>query len=174
LTDIGGARIRNDGRSGGGGRSPFSQAPMIHCASMRHPTTALRPGTTCCARNAMLGLQQLRAKIDTDQWKIEGTSVSPNINTLGNPKNYEIVSINPLLGQVINSDKPSFTITVRSRFIALATPSDKPVGKQLEKVFPESLKRNSRIPCATGEESTFSVTDWRWDVTQLIVEAHVQ
>lgn len=119
------------------------------------------------------GVQELRGKIDETQAGIDETTIHPNPEELANPESYEEPVVEPPIGQPVDPNNPTFTVTVRSRFNALATPRDNPVAMQLQSVVSNHLtqKLQGQPPCNRTDAMELTVPSQRWDGTRLTVDA---
>jgi hypothetical protein len=95
----------------------------------------------------------------------DSTTVSPNKTDLANPASYEPPVVSPAVGEPVDPSNPVFSVTVRTRFNALATPPDQPLEAQVNTVVPERLARRGELPCS-GDELGFSVAGWNWSAQQ--------
>jgi hypothetical protein len=119
------------------------------------------------------GLQALRAQIDESSAGIDPATISPSAAVLGSPENYEVVSIQPSIGQAVDPTNPTFAVTVRASFSALATPRDQPVTTQLQTVAPQYFAQRADRPCEAGEEQGTRIDAVEWDGERLTVDAVV-
>lgn len=119
------------------------------------------------------GVQELRSKIDETQAGIDETTIHPNSEELANPESYEEPVVEPPIGQPVDPNNPTFTVTVKSRFNALATPRDNPVAKQLQNVISNHLtqKLQGQPPCNPTDSMKLDVPSQRWDGTRLTIDA---
>jgi hypothetical protein len=116
------------------------------------------------------GLQQLSAQIDASKSDIDPATISPSAAELGDPTHYELVSVEPAIGQPVDPTNPVFKVMVRARFAALATPSGKPVQDQLGTVVRDYFQQRDSAACKAGEIPSQDVTAWRWDGEKLTID----
>jgi hypothetical protein len=119
------------------------------------------------------GLQQLRGQIDETRQGIDPTTVTPSTTDLGNPDNYEVVAVQPAIGETVDPANPNFSVTVRARFNALATPRDTSVISQLQTVAPQYFAQLADRPCKAGEQQGTSVSAVRWDGQRLTIDGAI-
>lgn len=119
------------------------------------------------------GVQALRTQIDERTQGVDLTSISPTPQELGAPESYDPPIINPAIGQPVDPNNPTFTISVKTHFNGLASPLDRPVSDQLQQIVPAHLSQNGKVPCQPGDLSGFRVTSWRWDGTKLTIDGDI-
>jgi hypothetical protein len=116
------------------------------------------------------GIQQLRAETDESEEAIDPETVAPSAGELGSPENYQVVAVEPAIGQAVDPASPVFRVTVRARFSALATPAGKPVQDQLGLVVRDYFQQRGSLPCKPAETPTQDVTAWLWDGQRLTID----
>ncbi len=119
------------------------------------------------------GVQRLREKIDEQRLTVDGTTITPNTEDLARPESYDPPVVNPSIGQPVDSNNPVFSITVKTRFSALATPRGRLVSKQLETIVPEHFNQRSTPVCKASETPLTSVAGWNWDGAKLTINGVV-
>lgn len=112
------------------------------------------------------GVQQLRSQTDNVNTVIDATTITPNDKTLGLPENYEPPIISPALGQPSDPVTHAFSMTVRTRFNALATPANNLVQKQLETVVQQHFAQRTPPMCA-GAAGQQPRIEYSWDGNSL-------
>lgn len=119
------------------------------------------------------GVQALRAKIDEAKMGIDPISLFPDPQALGRSENYDPVIVNPPIGQPVDPNNPTFSVTVKAHFSALATPLDRPLARQLETVGPQHFNQLTPPPCNPGEQPNMTITNPHWDGTALKIDATI-
>jgi hypothetical protein len=119
------------------------------------------------------GFQQLSGQIDESKAGIDPTTITPSTTDLGSPDNYEVVSIQPGIGEQVDAANPNFSVTVRARFNALATPRDSSVINQLQTVAPQYFSQLADRPCRQGEQQGTSVNAVRWNGQRLTIDGAI-
>lgn len=119
------------------------------------------------------GVQALRSQIDEARQGIDLASLHPNPEELGSPENYEPPIVEPPEGQPVDPNNPTFTVTVKATFHALATPRDRPVSDQLQTVVPQHFSQSGTLPCRPGEQPAFNVSNWNWDGARLTIDGAI-
>jgi hypothetical protein len=120
------------------------------------------------------GLQALEAEAAAQGLAVDQSTVAPNIAGLSQPESYDAPVVNPPVGTVVDANNPSFTVTVRTRFNALAAPADRPVAKQLETVVPQYFSQRASPPCSAGESQAVKDVSWGWNGERLAIEGVVE
>jgi hypothetical protein len=116
------------------------------------------------------GQRQLSAQIDSSKAAIDPQTIAPSPGELGSPENYQVIAIEPAIGSTVEPASPTFTVTVRARFSALATPEGKPVQAQLGEVVKNYFQQRATQSCKAGENPSQVVTAWRWDGQKLAID----
>lgn len=119
------------------------------------------------------GVQALRAKLDEAKMGIDPISVFPDPQALGRGENYDPVIVDPPVGQPVDPNNPTFSVTVKAHFSALATPLDRPLAKQLETVGPQHFNQLTPPPCKPGEQPNMTITNPHWDGAALKIDATI-
>jgi hypothetical protein len=119
-----------------------------------------------------IGVQRLRAQIDEQQFAVDPNTIHPSPADLATPAGYDEPIITPPVGQPAD-ENGNFSVTVRARFSALATPSDRLVGVQLQEVVPQYFTQRPVPPCPASAQPGFSVTSWRWDGSRLAIDGSI-
>ena len=114
------------------------------------------------------GVQQLRSKTDNVNTVIDATTITPNDQALGLPENYEPPIVSPAIGQPTDPTTQAFSMTIKTRFSALATPADNLVKKQLETVVQQHFAQRTPPFCA-GAAGQQPRIDYTWDGNSLKV-----
>jgi hypothetical protein len=117
------------------------------------------------------GIRRLRNQANQLSNNLKLDSITPDRTELTAVNAYELAYVPPNL----QDSKPHepVKVTVRTRFIALATPNDKPLNEQLNAALPAYLSQLSTKYCAgTGIESV-AVTKIKWDGDALKVSGVV-
>jgi hypothetical protein len=120
------------------------------------------------------GLQSLQAEATAQGLTVDQSTVAPNIAGLSQPDSYELQAVNPPVGTAVDPNNPNFTITVRTRFNALAAPEGRPVAQQLETVVPQYFSQRSSPPCNAGESQAVKDVSWGWNGERLAIEGVVE
>lgn len=117
------------------------------------------------------GVQQLRAAIDESKFGIDATTITPSTAALSNNEGYEPLVVEPAVGQpVADPNNPTFRITARASFKALATPRGKSVADQLGTVVRDYFAQRSDSPCKAGETPSQEVQQIHWDGERLTID----
>jgi len=120
------------------------------------------------------GLQQLRAQIDESKLGLDEQTIWPPPAELGKSENYQVVAVEPAIGQTVAPDNPGFNVTVRTHLDALATPRGSPVQDQLGPVVPEYFRQRGSLPCKADERPSQDVTKWRWDGQKFTIDGAIK
>jgi hypothetical protein len=120
------------------------------------------------------GLQALQAEASTANLAVDPTTVTPSIAQLASPESYEEPVVSPPIGSPVDPANPSFTVTIRTRFTALATPTDRSVARQLETVVPQHFSQRPSPPCAPAESQAVKDVSWSWDGERLAIDGAVE
>jgi hypothetical protein len=120
------------------------------------------------------GLQALEAEASSQGLAADPSTVTPNITQLGRPEAYDPPVVSPPVGSAVDVSNPSFTVTVRTRFNALAAPADRPVAEQLETVVPQFFSQSTTPPCSAGESQAVKNVSWSWNGERLAIDGVVE
>lgn len=120
------------------------------------------------------GLQALQAEASAQGLSVDPSTVAPSIAQLGNPESYDPPIVSPPVGTPVDIANPSFTVTVRTHFNALAAPSDRPVAKQLETVVPLHFSQSASPPCSAAERQGVRDVSWSWNGERLAIDGVVE
>lgn len=117
------------------------------------------------------GIQQLRAQGVDGESMVDETSISPNPQALGRPESYDQPLVTPPIGQV--SPNGEFSVTVRTRFTALAVPPNNAMQDQIAKMVNAHFTQRSTPLCSSAEVTRPSIQGWNWDGASLKVSGTV-
>jgi hypothetical protein len=120
------------------------------------------------------GLQQLQAQVAPQGLTADPTTVTPSVAELARPESYEPPVVEPPIGSAVDPANPNFSVTIRTRFTALATPTDQPVAEQLETVVPQHFSQRSSPPCAAGETQAVRNVSWSWSGERLTIDGVIE
>lgn len=98
---------------------------------------------------------------------VEQTAITPSRETFSQGQGYEVIATPPA-GQPVDPNNPVFTVVVKGRFSALATPQDRPLQNQLQAALPEQLAAAGVLKPNDGLAPF--ITNWRWDGMRLVVD----
>ncbi len=118
------------------------------------------------------GVQQLRAQTNGVQSTIDASSISPSPQVLGRRESYEPPVMSPAIGQP--SDTREFTMTVRTRFVALAVRPDRMLKDQLAQIVNGYLAQNGGERCTAAEVGQSKIDSWIWDGASLKINGVLQ
>jgi hypothetical protein len=118
------------------------------------------------------GIEQLRNQASA-QATIDATTLNPDPQSLGQPESYDPPLVSPPVGQAADPNTRAFTLTVRTRFTALAVPADKMVRDQVNGVVSNHFAQDNLQRCNEGETIQSSVDRWSWDGASLKVSGMV-
>lgn len=108
-------------------------------------------------------LAQLNSNIDTNRWAIDEETISPNAEQIADPANYERI-VNPPIGTIVDPNNPTFNVTIKTTFNALAIPPGRSVKSQLQTAAQQHFQNKPNgLPCKQGETASFSNPVSRWD-----------
>ncbi|HWQ11849.1 MAG TPA: hypothetical protein VNL77_03570, partial [Roseiflexaceae bacterium] len=119
-----------------------------------------------------VGLQELQARAP-QPLIVDATTVTPGIAELSDPANYEVISVTPPVGTAVDRANPTFSVMVRARFSALATPGDAPVISQLKTVIPNHFRQPGSARCREGEDSAARDVTYRWTGERLTISGYI-
>ncbi|MCU0494209.1 MAG: hypothetical protein MUD01_21675 [Chloroflexaceae bacterium] len=102
---------------------------------------------------------------------LENTTITPGRNDLSAGQGYEVI-VSPAVGQNVDPNNPTFSVTVRGQFSALATPQGRPLQNQLQPAVSEALIQSGQVK--PGDGLAPAINNWRWDGTRLTVDSLLQ
>ncbi len=126
-------------------------------------------------QDALTGLnnrarQELEQRASSEGLVLEIASILPRAETLSKGQGYDQRVIPPV-GERVDPANPTFSLVVEGPFSALATPPGQTLTAQLQRVFPNILMSEGRIP----EGMTAAVReDWDWDGSVLTVDGMLE
>ncbi|HEU5015920.1 MAG TPA: hypothetical protein VFT66_25575 [Roseiflexaceae bacterium] len=119
-------------------------------------------------------ISALTANISRQRYAIDPSTIMPDAQALAQPNTYRVTSVQPPVGQPIEGNNATFSVTVQADFTALAVPADQPIAQQLQTVAPEVFR--DRCPPGTsyagasiGSNTNQANQGWQWDGTTLTV-----
>lgn len=105
------------------------------------------------------GLQQQAA-----DFILERGTISPSPDQLSNNERTVLPEVVPAVGSTVpDPNNPVFSILVRARFTALATPGNRPLEQQIA----DAVRNYLRTSGAQGANQDFQITTWTWDGQEL-------
>jgi hypothetical protein len=114
--------------------------------------------------------QQLTALAATRSLAFEPTTIRPRPADLQQLTGYE-ASVSPAVGETVDQNNPSFTLTVQAQYSSLATPQGKPLKEQLQPALTEQLSQAGKLQI--GDCKAPAITYWRWDGQRLTVSGQI-
>lgn len=120
-----------------------------------------------------VGVQQLRAQTDNVKTVIDANTLSPSDQSLGLPESYEPPLISPAIGQPADAATRAFSMTVKTRFSALATPANMLVQQQMPAVIERFFAQGTPATCTEAEGKQARIDTINWDGASLKVSGAV-
>jgi hypothetical protein len=117
------------------------------------------------------GIQDLR--VQTVNGVVDTTTIRPSPQQLGFPDQYEPPIVEPPIGAVADPNTRSFTVTIKTRFTALAVPADRSVETQVAAVLGEHFAQRATPLCGPLERIEPEASTWSWDGVSLKVSGAV-
>jgi hypothetical protein len=116
-------------------------------------------------------ISALTANITRPRYVVDPSTIMPDAQALAQPDAYRITSVQPNVGQPIEGDNPTFSVTVQADFTALAVPSDRSIAQQLQDVAPRVFSERCPPGTSYAGATIGSGNDqgWQWDGTTLTV-----
>jgi hypothetical protein len=115
------------------------------------------------------GVLSLREQTAGGSSVIDPSTINPDDKMLGQPENYEPPLVTPAIGQPADPNTRQFTVTVRTRFNALAVPSERLLLQQLATVTPAHFAQRNPPLCAASEVPAPRIDQAIWDGVSLKV-----
>jgi hypothetical protein len=113
------------------------------------------------------GILSLRAQTEPESTVIDPTTINPDDKALGQPENYEPPVVTPPIGQPADPATHAFSVTVRTRFNALAVPTNKLIQQQLATVAPAYFEQRNPSLCQSNEVPAPRIDQTTWDGVSL-------
>jgi hypothetical protein len=116
--------------------------------------------------------QELIASAEARGLVLDPRTIFPAAQHLSRNEGYDL-AIHPAIGQVIQTNNPTFSVSVWGNFSALATSgASGGLEAQLQTVVPNQLMREGII--TPGLQLASTIDDWQWDGARLTVDGVVE
>jgi hypothetical protein len=111
-----------------------------------------------------VGTQQLliQAQGQRSDSKPDESTVHPNGNEIRLPENYEPPIVSPPIGSPADPATRSFTVVVRTHFVALGVPEDASITEQSANLIPEYFENRQPPVCSANEKPEPRNNEWSW------------
>lgn len=161
----GGALLVQNGPLTGGDEQP------VRIVTDQDVQLVLQQALTGLYEQGLKSLQE-QANGAGGSWRLEQTTVAPTpeeLSKVGEGQVFELV-INPQVGTEVSAENPTFTVTVRAAFNALAVPENRPLPDQLATAVPQQLLQAGTLKPGLAP----TITGWRWDGSRLLVSGELK
>ncbi len=116
--------------------------------------------------------QELIASAEAHGLVLDPRTIFPAAQHLSRNEGYDL-AIRPSIGQIIQTNAPTFSVSVWGNFSALATSgASGGLEAQLQTVVPNQLMREGII--TPGLQLASTIDDWQWDGARLTVDGVVE
>jgi hypothetical protein len=120
------------------------------------------------------GTGQLQNVAGEQTLVLDATTVRPSTVDLQQPTSYDQPVVSPPVGQPVDPNNPTFTVTVQTRFTGLATAQGASVEQQVGTVAAQHFSERPGAPCRPGERQEIPELRPAWDGERLVISGVVR
>ncbi|NNJ12486.1 hypothetical protein EKD04_019350 [Chloroflexales bacterium ZM16-3] len=114
--------------------------------------------------------QQLQGLASARGLQLAPTTIIPRRAELQQLQGFEY-SVSPAVGETVDPQNPTFTLTVQAHYSALSTAPGALIEGQLAKALTEQLRQAGLLQ--PGDCKAPAITGWRWDGERLTVDGQI-
>ncbi|MBX0329985.1 hypothetical protein K2Z83_20160, partial [Oscillochloris sp. ZM17-4] len=114
--------------------------------------------------------QQLQGLAAARGLQLEPTTIIPRRAELQQLQGFDY-TVSPAVGETVDPQNPSFTLTVQAHYSALSTTPGTTIEGQLGSALTEQLRQTGQLK--PGDCKAPAITGWRWDGERLTVDGQI-